>query len=153
MNNSRGFGLIGILIALVIVVGIAGTSFYTLQNIREVDTLDGENEKQSIDSAIQQAEEVKQQVEKIQTVDNEKLLQQAEEVKQQVEKVQIVDNEKLLQDCLLRAQNNIAPPSREQICEDLGLSLDEFGNCDVGIDFVQTETTSPEDCHLKYPLD
>jgi hypothetical protein len=62
MKHQRGFGLIGILITLVIIVGIAGTSFYTLQNIGKVDTLDGEGEKQGINSAIQQAEDVKQQM-------------------------------------------------------------------------------------------
>lgn len=61
MNTKKGFGLIGILITLAIIVGITGSSFYFLQNIGTVQTPDGENE--SINSVIQQAEDVKQKVE------------------------------------------------------------------------------------------
>ncbi|MCH8049804.1 hypothetical protein IIB51_00105 [Patescibacteria group bacterium] len=62
MNNKKGFGLISILITLAIIVGITGTTFYALQNVGEIDTLDNDSGKESIDSVIQLAEDVKQQV-------------------------------------------------------------------------------------------
>jgi len=58
MKNSKGFGLIGILITLVIIVGIAGGSFYALQDSRQVETLDGE--EQTSESLIKKAENVRQ---------------------------------------------------------------------------------------------
>ena len=63
MIHSGGFGLIGILIALAVAIGIGGAGFYTIQNIGKVDTLDGEGEKQSISSIIQKAENAKKQIE------------------------------------------------------------------------------------------
>ena len=63
MNNQKGFGLISILITLAIIVGIAGTTFYSLQNVGQIDTLDNDSGKESINSVIQLAEDIKQQVE------------------------------------------------------------------------------------------
>jgi len=63
MNSQRGFGLIGILITVGIIIGLAGVSLYTFQNVGQVESLDGENEKQSVNSAIQRAEDIKKQVE------------------------------------------------------------------------------------------
>ena len=63
MTNQKGFGLISILITLAIIVGIAGTTFYSLQNVGQIDTLDNDSSKESINSVIQLAEDIKQQVE------------------------------------------------------------------------------------------
>jgi type II secretory pathway pseudopilin PulG len=63
MKTQKGFGLIGLLITLAIIVGIAFTSYYSMQNTGTVDSLNEEHEKQNINSAIKQAENVKQRVE------------------------------------------------------------------------------------------
>jgi len=61
MEAQKGFGLIGILITLVIILGIIGTTYFSLQNIGTVQTSEGEGE--NINSIIQKAEDAKQKLE------------------------------------------------------------------------------------------
>jgi len=94
MNNQKGFGLIGLLITLAIIVGMAFGGIYALNNLGTIDLPEYEDSAQTVDLKENQNSTQTVGLPQVETtkVDVSSVIKRAEDLKQKLEEANSSNN-------------------------------------------------------------